>query len=479
MSCIARRTVWAWIFVLNAIAFGAIADAAPPASKPSTSAGPSTRMVRRRVVVMPSTQRVSNPIPGIASQELMQKRIREIYETDYNDTSFNGRRNLAKRLIESSSQTMRDSDAKYVFLKEARDIAVSVGDVTTAFEAIDEQVKAFPFSKLSERIEVMKLVVPTLVTMQSNLAAVSICMDLVDQCVVEGDYDRADLLLGLAAQGSRQGKSLAYAKWADARATSIRPARDAYDIARPAENTLAQHPNDPDANLVMGKFVAFIKGDFDAGLNMLEKSSDPAMAELAGADLNNPEAASAQFKLASTWWDLAESQAVEFRPAMQRRAGFWYRKSARSLDGLDRALAERRLLELNPPIKPGAKKKVERAPDALMLQPSRWYRASIAEVNWETAQRLCQEAGGQLVSIETRAEGDLMSKLAKGRSLWLGASVDELGRWKWLTGTELFYSNWASGEPVNFNTDSHPVTGINGPWRIGAGKAGFICEWRE
>ena len=72
-----------------------------------------------------------------------------------------------------------------------------------------------------------------------------------------------------------------------------------------------------------------------------------------------------------------------------------------------------------------------------------------------------------------------MSKLAKGRTLWLGATSDEYGRWKWLSGREVFYTNWSSGEPSNFAPELHPVTGINGTWRITTGKAGFICEWRE
>jgi hypothetical protein len=366
-----------------------------------------------------------------------------------------------------------------VFLREARDLAISAGDVTTAFDAIDCMVKSFPLVKLNERVEVMRAAVPVLSTPQAHLAAASICMDLVDQCVVEADYERADVLLPLAAASSRAGKSVPYARWVETRSASIRPLKDAHDIARPAEAALARAPDDPQANLVVGKFVTFIKGDFDSGLLLLSKGSDASLAKLADQDLDAPaDVPSLQFKTAGTWWDLAESQPVDYRPAIRRRAGFWYRRAVAGLDGLEKALAERRLLELNPPAKSGAKR--EHPPDALQLQlNSHFYRASIAEVTWETAQRLSQEAGGQLVCIETRAEGELMSRLARGRVLWLGASTDGKGKWSWLSGGEFFYANWSAGEPSNLTVESHPVIGSNGAWRSFNGRTGFICEWNE
>jgi hypothetical protein len=112
------RITW---YLTCALVLSALVGAAPASAPASTSPA---RVVRRRVVSLPETQKAANSIPGIVAQEEMQKKIREIYATDYADTSFNGRRALARRLIEASDQTKRDSDAKFVFLREARDLAV-------------------------------------------------------------------------------------------------------------------------------------------------------------------------------------------------------------------------------------------------------------------------------------------------------------------------------------------------------------------
>lgn len=444
-----------------------LAHGAPPTTR-------TVRVVAPNLAAAPKTR----GIPGVAAQSQAEQRIRQIYSSDYQDTSFNGRRALAKRLIDASEQTQSDWDAKYVLLREARSLAAVVGDVTTAFEAIDLMVESFPVTKLHLRIEALQSAMPTLSAANANLAAASMCMDLVDQSIVEGEYERAEMLLALATEAARKAKSKPYFEWIEARAAVLRPLKDAWEVARPAQVALARAPDDPAANLVAGTFVTFVKGDFDTGLPMLAKSADGRLSALAKQDLQTPaDRPSLQLKTAGAWWDLAEGQPVDYQPAIRKRAGLWYRKAVGSLDGLDRALAQRRLQELTPPKKRGERSR--RPPDALMLQPNRWYRANIAEVSWETAMELSQALGGQLASIETRVEGDLITKLVKGRTLWLGGTFDVEKRWTWLTGGDFLYANWASGEPNKPVQDAHPVTSENGAWKVGGKKAGFVVEWSE
>jgi hypothetical protein len=63
--------------------------------------------------------------------------------------------------------------------------------------------------------------------------------------------------------------------------------------------------------------------------------------------------------------------------------------------------------------------------------------------------------------------------------MWLGASVDAAGKWTWLSGPEIFFLNWASGEPSIVGAESHPVMTSSGSWRMSTTRAGFICEWSE
>src|SRR5262245_7393805 len=107
-----------WLAILMcATAFGA----APAAPAPAPTSGPASRPARRRVIVNAMVvQRPTNPLPGFLAQQQAEAKIKEIYASDYADTSFNGRRTLALRLIEASDGTKHDYDAKFVFLREAR-----------------------------------------------------------------------------------------------------------------------------------------------------------------------------------------------------------------------------------------------------------------------------------------------------------------------------------------------------------------------
>jgi hypothetical protein len=105
------------------------------------------------------------------------------------------------------------------------------------------------------------------------------------------------------------------------------------------------------------------------------------------------------------------------------------------------------------------------------------YRASIADVSWEAAQHLCEEAGGHLVCLETRLENDYVVKLARGKTLWLGATFDGKGRWRWISNAEMFFSYWAHGEPNLGDPVGHPQLDEKGVWRVTNQSAGYVCEW--
>ena len=68
---------------------------------------------------------------------------------------------------------------------------------------------------------------------------------------------------------------------------------------------LEQHPEDAEANLVVGKNLCFRKGDWDDGLDFLARGSDPVLKELAQNDLALPRDAKAQIELGDAWWERA------------------------------------------------------------------------------------------------------------------------------------------------------------------------------
>lgn len=92
------------------------------------------------------------------------------------------------------------------------------------------------------------------------------------------------------------------------------------------------------------------------------------------------------------------------------------------------------------------------------------YKLSTAGT-WQEAQAQAQKSGGNLVTINDKAEQDWIAQTFKydlnTQALWIGLTDQETeGDFKWINGEPLTYTNWASGEPnkqVSENKDGSVI----------------------
>ena len=111
--------------------------------------------------------------------------------------------------------------------------------------------------------------------------------------------------------------------------------------------------------------------------------------------------------------------------------------------------------------------------------------------NWESARADAVERGGNLATFVTADEWQLaLDSLGEGAfdefsGLWIGASdAQEEGNWKWITGENVQFENWAAGQPDNIAEADHAeVSGgfgtAPGFWFDTPGRAirdGYILE---
>ena len=89
------------------------------------------------------------------------------------------------------------------------------------------------------------------------------------------------------------------------------------------------------------------------------------------------------------------------------------------------------------------------------------YAVTKETMNWDDARAMAQEQGGDLVTIHSKEENDIVTELAGGEYVWLGASddgdripgafethyTDSEDGWRWVDGSEFTYDNWGSNEP--------------------------------
>ena len=110
-----------------------------------------------------------------------------------------------------------------------------------------------------------------------------------------------------------------------------------------------------------------------------------------------------------------------------------------------------------------------------------YYEFFSNKLKWHDAKIFCENLGGHLVTITSKAENDFLLNNVKAGDFAIGLT-DEVneGKWQWVTGEEYNYSNWSSGEPNNQGNEDYALMKSNGKWNDGHLERenwSFVCEW--
>ncbi len=108
----------------------------------------------------------------------------------------------------------------------------------------------------------------------------------------------------------------------------------------------------------------------------------------------------------------------------------------------------------------------------------RLYRVVAEAASWTDARDACADDEATLVVIDDADEND--DVLTLRGDVWIGlADREDEGRFRWVTGDPVAFTNWDSGEPNNFfNEDCVELRSGNGRWNdedCGAARS-YVCE---
>jgi hypothetical protein len=108
---------------------------------------------------------------------------------------------------------------------------------------------------------------------------------------------------------------------------------------------LKASPVDGGANLAVGGYYCFFKGNWEKGIPMLALGNDEPLKSLALKEVQGVSDADAQVAVGDGWWALAATSEERVQKQAQGRAAYWYRKALPGLVGLARDKVESRLRE--------------------------------------------------------------------------------------------------------------------------------------
>lgn len=310
-------------------------------------------------------------VPEAAAQAKAEALIKDLYKTEYAQRRPTDIQALATKLLVLGIATRDDAPARFVLFREARDLAAQAGDITRALRAVDEMARYFTIDALAMKTAVFTTLADGAKTPSTAKSLVDAVLDVVDDALATDQYEVSRRLVTLTQGLARKSGDKELLARVEGRGKEIRIMEEEHPGIRQAIEVLKDKPDDPDANLTMGRFLCLIKGSWHQGLPHLAKGSEPTLRALAAQESTNPPDSATQLDLGDAWWDLIEENDdnlevrlalqiaglktwwellsldhTRVKPQMQRRAYYWYQQAAPRLGGLTRARVESRMKTL-------------------------------------------------------------------------------------------------------------------------------------
>jgi formylglycine-generating enzyme required for sulfatase activity len=274
--------------------------------------------------------------------------VKEIFKDDYaKATKPEEKITLAEKLIQQAGQSSDDVAGRYAMLSEARRLAIDAGETKVLERAVAGLAKDYDVVELDLLVdswdELLKKTRPSAATKAVAEAALA----KVEQAADDEDFETAGRLTKLALDAARKSKDNALIKQVSDRDKALATEKQQWEALQKTAATLAEKPDDPAANLAMGRHLCFVQGDWEQGLPMLVKGGDATLKDLAAKSLANPTDAAGQSGLGDAWWTAAEAAKGANKSELQIASRYWYAKALPALTGLAKVKVEQRLQSLS------------------------------------------------------------------------------------------------------------------------------------
>lgn len=291
----------------------------------------------------PAPQAPRLPEPPAEEQKKALETIRRLFEPEYARRAPAEQVAFASRLLEAGRQTRNDPASKYVLFLEAREIAVQGGGPEPAFQAIAELERSFDIDARDLRVSAVTGLSKTARGPAASKFLVQEGLREAEDLLARDDGERAVRVLAALEGPSRAAGDPGFPPQVQARLKEARARQAEYRKVEPAFRALKENPSDPDACLAAGKYLCWIRGDWEAGLPLLARGADAELRSLAAADLGTPADAVARMGVADGWFRAASRLSGAEREGVLRRAVVHYQQALPDLQGMAKLRVEKQL----------------------------------------------------------------------------------------------------------------------------------------
>jgi hypothetical protein len=171
------------------------------------------------------------------------------------------------------------------------------------------------------------------------------CLRLIDKAAQRELFDDADQLDLLARKAAKAAGDVLLVQRVGWRKATLVELRRAHDSVQAALETIKTSPDDAVANAAVGRYRCFIQADWAAGLPLLAKGDDFALARLATAEMAAPTEPADRVKLADGWLDAARPD-DPLAAHYKSQARQWFQIALPGLSGVTRTTAAKKIEDM-------------------------------------------------------------------------------------------------------------------------------------
>ena len=168
---------------------------------------------------------------------------------------------------------------------------------------------------------------------------------LLDEAIGGDDFGVAEKVLATSRPLSAALKDPAVIAQLRDRTNQVAAYKSEFGQAQRNLEILKTTPSDPKANLIVGKYFCFTKGDWNKGLPLFTNASDAVLKKLSQEDIAGSQDSKSWAALGDGWWELGEKLTGTLRRNVQHRAVGFYLDALPSLSDLSKLKTEKRIAE--------------------------------------------------------------------------------------------------------------------------------------
>jgi hypothetical protein len=286
-------------------------------------------------------------LPDATKQKEAEKLVKDLYKERYGKKEPGERKALAHLLLDQAARSQEDPAAMWVLYREAQDLATQICDVRLALEVVDATSRVFDIDSAAMRAAALAASAKAARAPEEFTSLSRAYLALTDEFVRADQFESAEKAAASALQHARVSRDADLIPKSTSRTKEVAEAKTLYQSMKAVMTAQARNPDDPAANLDIGRFLCFVKGSWDLGLRFIVKGSDLSLKALAERELSLPSQVADRVSLADGWYELGEKERSPLKKSqLLAHAKSIYESALPDSAALVRAKIEKRLADL-------------------------------------------------------------------------------------------------------------------------------------